>query len=562
MKPGYMTDKDKNSQRTFFHRESVNYSGFLEIRIEPENPSCSSKAYCARLELPVIDPQTIITDKIQSIEVSITTDISIFIRRCQLKSTAFNANIEPEPEFCKSVIYQRDSVWWQLAVSDFSRSENITPEVEYFKAELETLEAKINLAVKGCSVRILLGMDPFPISNMRISVDQDIAYKIDQFISDSEQNLQNDEQYLVNSNEKNELFTSSIVNNENLQAHQETIRSLETSSDKRSDTVFNEDEILGQSDEFLKNLTAETILILTTSQAKNSVQSMIDILKNYGYMVQVTSDIWEAFRLCRTIQPGLFIIESFPEEKHNTRIVDFFNKNIDMCMQTSLLFWGDAQLTQKFLYHMYPSNLTMPALFSPNGLLIEVSRRLASMRIMKKFHIQDPITGLGNHTAFQTRLKKIINKNSVQPTLFSITLFDIDYFSLLNDSYGYDASGLILRSVAQFFLKKSSLAGNVYRYGGDAFALVLQGLDLAKAVIFSDQIRDEINTFDIQVSETEQAIINLVVSGGVACFPHDAKNRKELIEKAESRLMAAKTAGRNRIYPENVGIKTNIIQMN
>ena len=40
----------------------------------------------------------------------------------------------------------------------------------------------------------------------------------------------------------------------------------------------------------------------------------------------------------------------------------------------------------------------------------------------------------------------------------------------------------------------------------------------------------------------------LTISGGLATFPWDARTRDELIEKADEALLAAKRAGKNRIY--------------
>jgi len=84
----------------------------------------------------------------------------------------------------------------------------------------------------------------------------------------------------------------------------------------------------------------------------------------------------------------------------------------------------------------------------------------------------------------------------------------------------------------------------VCRYGGEEFSVLLPDCTRQKALELAEEARKKI---------AEQTIIlrrektRITVSIGVAIFPKDAQNVKELIHKADEALYQAKEKGRNRV---------------
>jgi diguanylate cyclase (GGDEF)-like protein len=84
----------------------------------------------------------------------------------------------------------------------------------------------------------------------------------------------------------------------------------------------------------------------------------------------------------------------------------------------------------------------------------------------------------------------------------------------------------------------------VCRYGGEEFAILLPDCTQQRALELAEEVRKKI---------AEQTIIlrrektRITISVGVAMFPKDAQNVKELIHKADLALYRAKDQGRNKV---------------
>jgi diguanylate cyclase (GGDEF)-like protein len=81
------------------------------------------------------------------------------------------------------------------------------------------------------------------------------------------------------------------------------------------------------------------------------------------------------------------------------------------------------------------------------------------------------------------------------------------------------------------------------RYGGEEFALVLEGTDRTGARQLAERIRQEVGA---QKHDSAKGAFRATLSLGVAVYPEDGKSKQELIANADQALYAAKHGGRNR----------------
>lgn len=86
----------------------------------------------------------------------------------------------------------------------------------------------------------------------------------------------------------------------------------------------------------------------------------------------------------------------------------------------------------------------------------------------------------------------------------------------------------------------------VGRYGGEEFIVVLNDTDPAKAVVYAERIRKEIENLGHLLSDRFPGL-GLTVSIGISTFEHDMKNKDALVSKADESLYKAKKAGRNQV---------------
>jgi diguanylate cyclase (GGDEF)-like protein len=107
----------------------------------------------------------------------------------------------------------------------------------------------------------------------------------------------------------------------------------------------------------------------------------------------------------------------------------------------------------------------------------------------------------------------------------------------------------VLRRVAGILKASARKIDIVARYGGEEFALVLEATDRTGARQLAERIRHEVaqQTFTpIKSGEPEKGSFRATLSLGVATYPDDAREKAEIIARADQSLYAAKHGGRNR----------------
>ncbi|MEW5812452.1 MAG: diguanylate cyclase [Actinomycetota bacterium] len=163
----------------------------------------------------------------------------------------------------------------------------------------------------------------------------------------------------------------------------------------------------------------------------------------------------------------------------------------------------------------------------------------------------DPLTGLANRRGLDVRAGEIWARAREAGEQVTALFVDIDHFKSFNDLYGHQAGDECLRHIAEVLahLADPSLCVAA-RYGGEEFAVVLSGCDdpggFAKGVVTA--IRS------LAIPHGGAAAGTVTISVGVATLrpwrqtasDADAAVR-ELLDRADKALYAAKSGGRNAI---------------
>ncbi len=85
----------------------------------------------------------------------------------------------------------------------------------------------------------------------------------------------------------------------------------------------------------------------------------------------------------------------------------------------------------------------------------------------------DPLTGLGNHRAFQEELGRQVAQATRDGRPLSLAILDLDDLKRLNDGQGHAAGDQLLASVGRLIRATLRGADRAFRIGGDEFALLL-----------------------------------------------------------------------------------------
>ena len=160
----------------------------------------------------------------------------------------------------------------------------------------------------------------------------------------------------------------------------------------------------------------------------------------------------------------------------------------------------------------------------------------------------DPLTGVLNRAAFETRFneKLILNKRS--KALVCIYFIDLDYFKDYNDGYGHPEGDKVIQLQAnmlkEIFQRSTDI---VARFGGEEFIVVTSNIDEEMSKNLADKI---IQKWEEQQQPHNKGKANEFVSCSVGYHLEKVNlnsSMKKLITHADNALYQAKENGRNRV---------------
>jgi diguanylate cyclase len=153
----------------------------------------------------------------------------------------------------------------------------------------------------------------------------------------------------------------------------------------------------------------------------------------------------------------------------------------------------------------------------------------------------DPLTGVANRKSFDERFAQEIARRARGGAPAGLLLWDIDNFKNINDSYGHRAGDRVLQSVAGCFTAALRSTDFVARIGGEEFAVLLSGLELAEAVGVANQVRTAVEGLRFHFRGTP---VRVTVSCGITEL-HPADASESAFDRVDAALYRAKHGGKN-----------------
>ncbi|MEC1525121.1 EAL domain-containing protein [Neobacillus niacini] len=167
---------------------------------------------------------------------------------------------------------------------------------------------------------------------------------------------------------------------------------------------------------------------------------------------------------------------------------------------------------------------------------------LSAARKMKHMAYHDVLSGLPNRRMFLERLTTAMDEAKRNQYKLAVIFIDLDRFKNINDTLGHEFGDLLLKHVTKEMAKNVRKIDTISRQGGDEFTVLFNRIRAEEDVIpLVERIRAIVaKPINIQGQE-----LHVSMSIGIAFYPSDGQNTKELMKNADMAMYRAKEEGRN-----------------
>lgn len=222
------------------------------------------------------------------------------------------------------------------------------------------------------------------------------------------------------------------------------------------------------------------------------------------------------------------------EDKEYTCIP--FNINDDL----SLILSFSAKNTET-IENMNRSLPSIKNYFEAAKAVIE-SRTL--MDKLRDSSLRDGATRLYNRRFLEEFIDKSAEQALRSHISYAVLMIDIDYFKMVNDTYGHDAGDIVIKSLAEILQQSIRKSDLPIRYGGEEFLVLLHNTTPEGAMGVAEKIRTHFSEKKFQFgSDTVQKSLSI----GISHFPLHADSIWKVIKFADIALYEGKNTGRNRV---------------
>lgn len=173
----------------------------------------------------------------------------------------------------------------------------------------------------------------------------------------------------------------------------------------------------------------------------------------------------------------------------------------------------------------------------------DADRSLSEMaRRMEEASRTDGLTCLPNRACMRETLERELSASRRYGNALSLLLLDIDHFSRFNTVYGHESGDRLLAEVALLLKNNLRLTDHVFRYEGEAFAVLATQTPLEGALALAEKLRRVIKgcAFGSQP---------LTLSLGLTAYAAQ-DDEENLLRRATQALKRAKDNGRDRVEVE------------
>ncbi|TWT06381.1 PAS domain S-box protein [Planococcus sp. CPCC 101016] len=172
----------------------------------------------------------------------------------------------------------------------------------------------------------------------------------------------------------------------------------------------------------------------------------------------------------------------------------------------------------------------------------DITERKRLQDKIAKMAFYDHLSGIPNRRTFDNRLQTAIHQANRSGKKVAVLLLDGRKFKQINDQFGHDAGDAVIKEMAIRLQSCVRSADTAARLGGDEMGVVLPELDSLE--VAEDMAKQILMCFE-EPFTFNGVQIKIGAGIGIALYPDDSVNEKQLIKYADMALYEAKKTDRN-----------------
>lgn len=199
---------------------------------------------------------------------------------------------------------------------------------------------------------------------------------------------------------------------------------------------------------------------------------------------------------------------------------------------------GVGNSPQAYVFSQY-------ALFSQaTGAVLVVATGLCGLLMLSRDMLEearrdsetDRLSGLCNRRGFEDRATPCLRLSHN----VALVVSDLDGFKRINDSHGHESGDRVIQSFSAILTRSAPAGATCGRMGGEEFAILLPGANLAAARLFAETVRSAFAAIPVAGLGEERFTASF---GLTVMEPGDTLS--DMLRRADIALYKAKHAGRN-----------------
>lgn len=304
-------------------------------------------------------------------------------------------------------------------------------------------------------------------------------------------------------------------------------------------------------DELTQHCRPEPFRILVIDDEPEVAAYHCMILEEAGMLTERVVEPQRAFEALEAFGPDMVLMDIYMPGCSGSDLALMIRQMPDYFALPIVYVSSETDRRKQLVAMRIGADAFMAKPVEPEELVSAVAIRAERMRALRSLIARDSLTSLFNHTTTTQMLEAALALAFRRGTALCFAMIDIDHFKQVNDRFGHPVGDQVIVALARVLQQQLRGSDIVGRYGGEEFAVILQDVTLAQAVILLDKLRQVFSRIVFHAGAEE---FRCTFSAGVA----DCVGRvraESLCDAADIALYEAKRLGRDRVVASNDGLR-------